>query len=135
MGDFVLDSYDPGGFYCEIARTLVLGPASGALKDAFASVKAAQAHTLSLIRPSADPAEIAAAHDAYMQSRGLPPEPTWHPPGSEGKIACMEARAAAGFAVEPAAPGPLLAPDKDVAKTKADAGSPPTVSASAAFSA
>lgn len=63
-----------GGFYTEIARTIVLGRASDALKDAFASVKAAQDYTLSLIRPGAHPAEIAAAHDAYMQARGLPPE-------------------------------------------------------------
>jgi Xaa-Pro aminopeptidase len=63
-----------GGFYAEIARTIVLGRASNALKDAFAAVKAAQDHTLSLIRPGAHPAEIAAAHDAYMRARGLPPE-------------------------------------------------------------
>jgi Xaa-Pro aminopeptidase len=63
-----------GGFYAEIARTLVLGRASTPLKDAFAHVKGAQDHTLSLIRPGARPAEIAAAHDAYMRARGLPPE-------------------------------------------------------------
>ena len=63
-----------GGYYAEIARTLVLGPASSALKHAFAEVKAAQDHTLSLIRPGARPAEIAAAHDVYMRARGLPPE-------------------------------------------------------------
>jgi Xaa-Pro aminopeptidase len=63
-----------GGFYAEIARTIVLGRASGALKDAFATVKAAQDHTLSLMLPGAHPAEIAAAHDLWMQARGLPPE-------------------------------------------------------------
>lgn len=63
-----------GGFYAEIARTIVLGAATAALKDAFASVKEAQRHTLSLVRPGARPDEIAAAHDAYMRARGLPPE-------------------------------------------------------------
>jgi Xaa-Pro aminopeptidase len=63
-----------GGFYAEIARTIVLGRASQALKDGFATVKAAQDHTLSLIRPGAAPAKIAAAHDAWMRARGLPPE-------------------------------------------------------------
>ncbi|MDE8345783.1 MAG: M24 family metallopeptidase, partial [Acidocella sp.] len=37
-------------------------------------MKEAQTHTLSLIKPGASCAEIAARHDAYMQSRGLPIE-------------------------------------------------------------
>ncbi|XSC47354.1 M24 family metallopeptidase [Bradyrhizobium sp. RDT10] len=41
----------PGGFFCEIARTLVLGKASTELLDGFAAVKAAQDHTLSLLKP------------------------------------------------------------------------------------
>ena len=64
----------PGGFYAEIARTLVLGRASADLKAAFAHVKDAQDHTLSLLRPGAHPAEILAAHNAWMTARGLPPE-------------------------------------------------------------
>lgn len=63
-----------GGYYGELARTIVLGPASRALKDGFANVKAAQDYTLSLIRPGAHPAEIAAAHDAWMEAQGLPSE-------------------------------------------------------------
>jgi Xaa-Pro aminopeptidase len=64
----------PGGFFCEIARTLVLGNASAELLDGFAAVKAAQDHTLSLLKPGVAAREIAAAHDAYMTARGLPPE-------------------------------------------------------------
>ena len=64
----------PGGFYAEIARTIVLGRASEELKAAFQAVRQAQDHTLSLIRPGAAPAAIHAAHDAYMRERGLPPE-------------------------------------------------------------
>ncbi|MBV8926930.1 MAG: M24 family metallopeptidase, partial [Bradyrhizobium sp.] len=64
----------PGGFFCEIARTLVLGKASAELLDGFAAVKAAQDHTLSLLRPGVAAREIAANHDGYMRSRGLPPE-------------------------------------------------------------
>lgn len=64
----------PGGFYTEIARTLVLGRASAELRAAFESVRAAQEHTLSLIRPGARPAAIHAAHNAWMTFRGLPPE-------------------------------------------------------------
>lgn len=63
-----------GGLYLEIARTMTLGPASDLVLEAFENVKAAQVHTLSLLKPGALPAEIAAAHDAWMQQRGLPPE-------------------------------------------------------------
>jgi Xaa-Pro aminopeptidase len=64
----------PGGFYTEIARTIVLGRASNELKAAFQSVKEAQDHTLALIRPGANPAEIHASHNRWMQDRALPPE-------------------------------------------------------------
>lgn len=64
----------PGGIYLEIARTMVLGKADDCMLEAFANVKAAQDHTLSLMKPGADPACIAKAHDAWMEARGLPPE-------------------------------------------------------------
>ncbi|MFT8246036.1 M24 family metallopeptidase [Roseomonas sp. BN140053] len=64
----------PGGFYTEIARTVVLGRASAEVLDGFAAVKAAQDHTLGLLRPGVPCRDVAAAHDAYMQARGLPPE-------------------------------------------------------------
>jgi Xaa-Pro aminopeptidase len=43
----------PGGFYTELARTVVLGKATSKLKDAFAAVRAAQDHTLSHMKPGA----------------------------------------------------------------------------------
>lgn len=64
----------PGGLYLEIARTMVLGRADDHLLQAFENVRAAQEYTLSLLKPGAAPAEIAAAHDAWMVARGLPPE-------------------------------------------------------------
>lgn len=64
----------PGGAYLEIARTMVLGKADDALLEAFEHVRAAQEHTLALMKPGAEPAAIAAAHDAWMEARGLPPE-------------------------------------------------------------
>ncbi|MFL6797890.1 MAG: M24 family metallopeptidase [Xanthobacteraceae bacterium] len=70
----LIENNGPGGMYTEIARTVVLGKASNELIDGFESVKEAQAHTLSLLKPGASPAEIAARHDDYMRSRGLPPE-------------------------------------------------------------
>ena len=64
----------PGGFYTEIARTIILGRASSELRAAFQSVKDAQDYTLSLIRPGAMPAAIHAAHNRWMQDHSLPPE-------------------------------------------------------------
>jgi Xaa-Pro aminopeptidase len=70
----LIENNGPGGFYTEIARTIVLGKASNELIDGFETMKEAQAHTLSLIRPGADCAEIATAHDRFMSERGLPTE-------------------------------------------------------------
>ena len=64
----------PGGMYTEIARTLCLGKAGQQLLDGFAVVREAQEHTLSLIRPGVAARDVAAAHDAHMIARGLPPE-------------------------------------------------------------
>ena len=63
-----------GGFYTEIARTMVLGKASDELKDGFEAVREAQAHSLAMLKPGMRASEVAAAHDAYMTARGLPPE-------------------------------------------------------------
>ena len=64
----------PGGIYLEIARTMVLGTADDHLLKAFETVAAAQRHTLSLMKPGAEPAAIARAHDEWMTARALPPE-------------------------------------------------------------
>ena len=70
----LIENNGPGGFYTEIARTIVLGKASNEVIDGFESMKEAQAHTLNLLKPGASCAEIAQSHDAYMRGRGLPPE-------------------------------------------------------------
>jgi Xaa-Pro aminopeptidase len=64
----------PGGFYTEIARTIVLGRASNELRDGFETVREAQSYSLSLIKPGARCADIHRAHNEYMEKRGLPPE-------------------------------------------------------------
>jgi Xaa-Pro aminopeptidase len=63
-----------GGFYTEIARTVVLGKASSELKDAFASVKAAQDYSLSIMKPGTKVSDIFASHNRYMAKNGLPAE-------------------------------------------------------------
>jgi Xaa-Pro aminopeptidase len=70
----LIENNGPGGFYTEIARTIVLGKASNELIDGFESMKEAQSHTLRLLMPGASCADIARSHDDHMRSRGLPPE-------------------------------------------------------------
>jgi Xaa-Pro aminopeptidase len=70
----LIENNGPGGFYTELARTIVFGKATQQLLDGFAAMKAAQDHTLSLIKPGASCRDIAAAHDDYMRSRNFPPE-------------------------------------------------------------
>jgi Xaa-Pro aminopeptidase len=70
----LIENNGPGGFYTEIARTIVLGKASNELIDGFESMKEAQAHTLRLLKPGASCADIARSHDEYMRARGLPVE-------------------------------------------------------------
>jgi Xaa-Pro aminopeptidase len=70
----LIENNGPGGFFAEIARTIVLGKASNELVDGFEAMKEAQAHTLSLMKPGASCRDIAHAHDDYMRRRGLPPE-------------------------------------------------------------
>jgi len=70
----LIENNGPGGFYTEIARTIVLGKASNELKDGFEAMREAQEHTLRLIKPGAQPRDIHLAHNAYMEERGLPLE-------------------------------------------------------------
>lgn len=70
----LIENNGPGGFYTEIARTIVLGKASNELIDGFEAMKEAQAHTLRLLKPGASCADIARSHDDYMRARALPPE-------------------------------------------------------------
>lgn len=70
----LIENNGPGGFYTEIARTIVLGKASNELIDGFESMKETQAHTLRMLKPGASCAEVAKSHDDYMRARGLPAE-------------------------------------------------------------
>src|SRR5271166_821986 len=70
----LIENNGPGGFYTEMARTIVLGKASNELIDGFEAMKEAQAHTLRLLKPGASCAEVAQRHDDYMRARGLPVE-------------------------------------------------------------
>jgi Xaa-Pro aminopeptidase len=70
----LIENNGPGGFYTELARTVVLGKASQELRDGFAVVRDAQKHTVAKLKPGASCAEIYAAHNDYMKSRSAPSE-------------------------------------------------------------
>ena len=67
----LIENNGPGGYYAEIARTLVLGKASNELIDGFEAMREAQDYTLSLMKPGASCRDIANAHDDYMKQRGF----------------------------------------------------------------
>jgi Xaa-Pro aminopeptidase len=76
-GDYItllIEVNGPGGHYAEVARTMVLGKASSELREAFAVVCEAQKYTVSKLKPGASCADIYAAHNAFMKSKGAPPE-------------------------------------------------------------
>jgi Xaa-Pro aminopeptidase len=70
----LIENSGPGGFYTEMARTMVIGKASNQLIDGFESMKEAQSNTLRLLKPGTPCADIAARHDEYMRQHGFPPE-------------------------------------------------------------
>lgn len=70
----LIENSGPGGFYGEIGRTWVVGKASQEMKDEFAFVLEAQRFTLDMMRPGADPAEIAARYNAFMREHKRPEE-------------------------------------------------------------
>ena len=64
----------PGGFYTEISRAFSLGPPAQELLDAHAFAVEAQKHTLSLLKPGANPKGILAAHNEFLVKKGYKPE-------------------------------------------------------------
>jgi Xaa-Pro aminopeptidase len=76
-GDYMtllIENNGPGGFYAELARTVVFGKASQELRDGFSVVCDAQKHTVAHLKPGASCADIYASHNDYMISRGAPAE-------------------------------------------------------------
>jgi Xaa-Pro aminopeptidase len=74
MVNVLLETNGPGGLYTHLVRTAVLGSPADVAQDELALALEAQRHTLDLIRPGADPAEIWTAHNEFMRSHGRPQE-------------------------------------------------------------
>jgi len=77
----LIENNGPGGFYCELGRTCVLGKAPPELLDEFEFTLEAQRFTLSLLEPGARPAEILAAYNDFMRGNGKPEERRLHAHG------------------------------------------------------
>jgi len=71
----------PGGLYTEIARFFSLGPPTQELTDALCDAVEAQHHTLQMLKPGAKPADIFEANNAFLRSKGYPPEMRLHAHG------------------------------------------------------
>jgi Xaa-Pro aminopeptidase len=71
----------PGGLYTEIARFFSLGSPSQELTDALSDAVEAQQHTLKMLKPGAKPADIFEANNAFLRSKGYPPELRLHAHG------------------------------------------------------
>jgi Xaa-Pro aminopeptidase len=74
----LIENNGPGGFYCELGRTVVLGRATAEMLDQQAFVLEAQHFCLSLLKPGADPQEIWSEFNRFMRENGRPEERRVH---------------------------------------------------------
>jgi Xaa-Pro aminopeptidase len=74
----LIENNGPGGYYCELGRTVILGRASAEMKEQHEFVLAAQRFCLDLLRPGAVCKEIWEAYNTFMDSHGRPQEQRVH---------------------------------------------------------
>ena len=70
----LVETNGPGGMYCELGRTAVLGKASAKLQDEFAFTLEARRFTNDLLKPGTPCATVWNEYNAFMQRNGRPPE-------------------------------------------------------------
>jgi Xaa-Pro aminopeptidase len=74
----LVENNGPGGFYCELGRTTVLGKATDEMQEQQAFVLEAQRFCLGLLKPGADPATIWHDYNRFMRENGRPEEKRVH---------------------------------------------------------
>ena len=74
----LVENNGPGGFYCELGRTAVLGKATSEMQEQQAFVLEAQRFCLVLLVPGAEPAAIWEAYNRFMREHGRPEEKRVH---------------------------------------------------------
>jgi Xaa-Pro aminopeptidase len=70
----LVETTGPGGFFCEIGRTCVLGKATQSMKDEFAFAREAQEFTAKLLKPGASCADVWSGYNDFMARNGRPKE-------------------------------------------------------------
>lgn len=68
----MLEVSGPGGFYQEVGRTICIGEPSKQLLEGWQAAKDAQRRAAEILKDGADPAQIAAINEDYMEKRGFP---------------------------------------------------------------
>jgi Xaa-Pro aminopeptidase len=74
----LVENNGPGGFYCELGRTAVLGRATDEMQEEQAFVLEAQRFCLGLLKPGADPAQIWNEYNRFMRENGRSEEKRVH---------------------------------------------------------
>ncbi len=74
----LVESNGPGGFYCELGRTSVLGKASQEMKDEFAFVLEARKFTMALMKPGANCKDIWDTYNDFLRANKRPEEKRLH---------------------------------------------------------
>ncbi len=74
----LIENNGPGGYYCELGRSAVLGRATPAMKEQQRILLEAQQFCVDQLHEGADCARIFNDYNAYMRSRGLPEERRVH---------------------------------------------------------
>ena len=74
----LIENSGPGGYFCEIGRTAVLGRATDEMHEEFAFVLKARRFMLDQLVPGADCAEVWNAYNAFMRDNGKPEESRLH---------------------------------------------------------
>jgi Xaa-Pro aminopeptidase len=74
----LVENNGPGGFYCELGRTAVLGRATAEMHEQQAFVLEAQEFCTRLLHPGADPAAIWESYNAFMREHGRAEERRVH---------------------------------------------------------
>jgi Xaa-Pro aminopeptidase len=74
----LVENNGPGGYYCELGRTAVLGKATDEMQEQQAFVLEAQRFCVRLLKPGADPATIWNEYNQFMRENGRPEEKRVH---------------------------------------------------------
>jgi Xaa-Pro aminopeptidase len=74
----LVENNGPGGFYCELGRTAVLGKATEEMLEQQAFVLEAQEFCTRLLQPGADPAALWETYNQFMRDHGRPEEKRVH---------------------------------------------------------